>query len=729
MHRLLTRALLGCLPLLPVAAQAYTPTLYLTPDEATPVAQVAIAKHDPEAPVTLNADAMAMDEQNGVVIAQGNVEVMQGDMILTAQQITYYQRRDMVVATGEVTMLQPTGDVYFAEKAELKDGMKKAVINQFMARMKDNSVLAADRAVKINSSVTALKKASYTPCKLCPNSAPFWQMNAESIVVDDIDERMTYRGAFMEMFGIPMFYTPYLSHPTPDARGKSGFLAPVYTTNRYFGATAKVPYYWRIDEDQDLVVTPWMTASEGPLLELDYNQLTNNGDYEFRGSITNPSRLNDAGEDIGGNELRWHIFAQGAEQLDDHSRVGIDIQRTSDDTYLRRYGFGDQQALFSRAYYEQAEGRNFMLAQGLSIQGLRSADSGKTTPLVLPILQGFYETPANDFGMKFHLAADAQWLTREVGVDQRRVSVTPGMSMPIAMDSGQLLKATFNVRQDIYSGEDVPTNGGATSFDGTTTRTMPQAALEWRYPLINTFESGSWVVEPIALGVLQPNGKNPEEISNEDSSLIELSDTNLFSLERMPGLDLYDSGSRVAYGMRSHYYDASGVALDALVGQNYSVGGNTPFPNSTTEGEEFSDYIGRLGVSYAPVSLTYRFALDKNEMDFNRNEVAFGFSEPWITFSAGYRAIEDNRYIDDSQEALAYFAMPIDDQWSIYGSGRRDIELAQMVTANGGIIYKNECFNIMFDTLRVYARDRDITPTTEFTFRVAFKNLGEFGGQ
>jgi LPS-assembly protein len=720
---------LFCFAMLQPCAGVAAPGLYLNQQEDAPVTKVAIAPQEADAPVTFSADEMATDEQNGIVIARGNVEVMQGGMILMAKQITYYHKADLVVATGEVTMLQPTGDVYFAERAELKDAMKRAVIHDFKARLADKSVLVAREAIKVNSNVTALKNASYTPCNLCANTAPFWQMNAQSAVVDNIDERVTYRGAFMEMWGVPMFYTPYLSHPTPDASGRSGFLTPSYGTNPYFGGLVKVPYYWRISEDKDVVVTPWITTSEGPVLQGDYSQLTDGGKYRVRASATYPEKRDDNGNLTSGNELRGHLFARGEEMVNDDTRVGFDIQRTTDDTYLRRYSFGDQQTLFSRAYYEVAQGRNFALAQGLGIQGLRATDEGKSTPLLLPILQGYYETLAGGIdGLKFHVAADAQWLTREKGVDQRRISLTPGLTLPYVSEGGHILTTTLNLRQDIYNSQNVLL-GGTQEFSGTTTRTLPQAALEWRYPLINQLASGSLVIEPVVLAVAQTTGGNTSAIANEDSTLVELTDTNLFSINRMPGLDLIDSGSRVAYGVRGHYFADSGVAIEGMLGQNFNVERNTPFPNSTRQGERVSDYIGRVAANYTPVHFAYRFAVDKEEAQVNRHEVDLGFNQPWLSFAGSYREIRNNRFLPDSREAVLTASMPLVDEWSIYGSARRDLELSQMVTSGGGLIYQNECFTFALDSLRVFTRDRDIEPTTEITFRVAFKNLGEFGGR
>jgi LPS-assembly protein len=708
-------------------AHAVMPSVYLKPADAVPINPMTIAKQDPDQPVALSADEMAMDQPSGIVIARGNVEVMQGDSILTAKQITYFQKTDMVVAEGDVSVLQPSGDVFFSDRAVLKDAMKRAVISQFKARFADGSVLVADRAIKHNSEQTELRKASYTPCNLCPTAAPFWQMNAGDAFVDNMNERVTYHNAFMEIMGVPVAYTPYLSHPTPDARGKSGFLTPTYATNANLGALVKVPYYWRIGEDRDVVLTPWMTMDQGPVMQWDYNQLRNTGKYSIRGSVTYPKRIDDAGRELSGNELRGHLFAQGDELVADNTHVGFDIQHTSDETYLRRYSFGDQQALFSRLYAEYARGRNFALAEGVAIQGLRSTDNQKTTPLVLPTLQGYYETPAAASGLKFHVAADAQMLTREQGVDQRRLSVTPGATLPYVTDGGQVYTLRAGVRQDVYVSDNVVTGGGG-QFSGTTTRTIPQASLEWRLPLINPLPDATWLVEPIVLGVVQPTGNNPDKISNEDSRLIELNDTNLFSAERMPGLDLVDSGSRLAYGLRSQYSASDGMSFEGMLGQSYSFNSDTPFPNSTKEGEQFSDYIGRLGASYDGVALAYRFALDQQQLELNRNELSVTLNKPWLSLYSSYYSLKNNRYLKDSQEGLINATLPLSDEWSLYGNARRDLENDFTVTAGGGIIYKNECFTMMLDGLRIFTRDRDIEPTTQFTFRVGFKNLGEFGG-
>ena len=59
-----------------------------------------------EAPVLVTADQVQYDQELGLVVARGNVEISQKDQILLADTVTYNQRTDTVTASGHVSLLQ-----------------------------------------------------------------------------------------------------------------------------------------------------------------------------------------------------------------------------------------------------------------------------------------------------------------------------------------------------------------------------------------------------------------------------------------------------------------------------------------------------------------------------------------------------------------------------------------------------------------------------------------------
>lgn len=673
-----------------------------------------------DAPVTLEADRMGYDQEQQVVIAEGNVQVVQGDYILRADQITFYQQQDFMRADGNVSVLQPSGDIYFADNVELTGDMKSGIVLDFRARLSDNSVFAANEAERVNPAVTKMTKAVYSPCKLCEGKDPFWQMKASEVTVDNINETVEYKNARIEFGGIPAFYTPYFSHPTPDAGAKNGILLPEYSQSSLYGTTVRVPYYWRIAPDKEAVITPWYMSEDGVMLQSTYRQLTDRGSFEVQTSGMLPEER--AGVD---EEFRGHIFASGVQNRSDYSRWGFNINRASDDTYLRRYGFSNEFSLTSRLYAETAVGRNYALAESMVFQALRQADDSSLTPRILPSLSGYYETEPMTNGARLYGAANLQNLARPTGAEYQRASFTGGAKLPYVSTGGHVFEAELSVRTDAYSLNDVTLAAGGT-FEGEQYRALPQAALTWRYPLITRINDASLTVEPIVVGVAQPRGGNPEEIPNIDNRIVELTDTNIFSTQRMPGYDTVDSGSRVAYGIRSQMLFPEGQAIDAMLAQSYNAE-DTPFPNARVLGEELSDYIGRVGLRYDPISISYRFALDQGSFEPNRSEVWASYLHKRFQLTGAYLSVEDSPYVRDSQEALGSATLELSDEWSVFGSARRDLNFDAMVLASGGLIYTNECFSLLTQMERTYTRDRDIEPSTAISLRLGFKNLGEFG--
>ena len=78
-------------------------------------------------PVTFTADSVEYDRENSLVIAQGHVEAWQNDHVLRADHITFDRNTGVAAAKGNVALLEPDGQVLFADYAELTQDMKSGV--------------------------------------------------------------------------------------------------------------------------------------------------------------------------------------------------------------------------------------------------------------------------------------------------------------------------------------------------------------------------------------------------------------------------------------------------------------------------------------------------------------------------------------------------------------------------------------------------------------------------
>src|SRR5262249_31641062 len=118
-------------------------------------------------PVLLTADEVVVDEDLGIVTAQGNVELAQGERVLRADTLTYNRRTSVVTASGNVTTVEPTGEVLSADYVELTSDMREGAMRNLRLLIADQSRFAAVTARRADGSKTIMRKATYSPCEPC----------------------------------------------------------------------------------------------------------------------------------------------------------------------------------------------------------------------------------------------------------------------------------------------------------------------------------------------------------------------------------------------------------------------------------------------------------------------------------------------------------------------------------------------------------------------------------
>lgn len=684
-------------------------------------------------PALIKAKSLHHDQETGIITASDNVEITQGNRILVADKVTYNQNTDTIHATGNISILEPNGDVYFAHEVTLNNEMKEGFIKAIQARFRDGTLLAATSGERLDETTYALNEAVYSPCPVCSDDGekgePLWQLKAKKVKLDEEKQRIIYKHGFFEVYGTPIFYTPYFSHATPDADKKSGFLTPKYGSDSTLGTMVEMPYYINIAPNMDATLTPIMTSEEGEILSGEYRHLIDNGRYRLYGSITRPSKVDEFGNPIEGHELRGHIEGYGDFTLDHDWRWGFAAKRSTDDTYLRRYQFGNEDDLTSKLYAERIAGRSYTSIETLSFQGLQASDDPGKTPLILPIVQHHMEKNTGYRGSRWILDANSMVLLRDEGADSRRVSVKGGWTLPHITPSGHVFKLTTSLRGDVYSVNNVtdPFNPNGEDLDGIQTRALPQVEVDWSFPLVQQHNRSRIFLEPVANLIISPYGGNPDEIPNEDSQDLELSDDNLFTSNRFTGLDRIESGPRVNYGIRGGIDTSKNTHIGGLLGQNYRVKEDRNFTSRSGMDDNFSDYVGRITLSTHDIfDLAYRFRIDREEFVANRNEIDSTIDLHPISFGMNYLSLDED-FIGNNgkrEEISATTALALNDKWTLSGHARRDL------TSNGGLIYSGanllyagDCVDFTFSMYREFTRDRDIEPSTSFTFQVTLRNL------
>src|SRR6266702_1228694 len=108
---------------------------------------------DKNAPIVFQADEVQYDDQLALTVAKGHVEISQGGEVLLADTVTYNQRTDTITASGHVSLLEPTGEVAFADFMELRDSMNNVFAQNVRRLLADRSRLSANAGRRLRSTL------------------------------------------------------------------------------------------------------------------------------------------------------------------------------------------------------------------------------------------------------------------------------------------------------------------------------------------------------------------------------------------------------------------------------------------------------------------------------------------------------------------------------------------------------------------------------------------------
>jgi LPS-assembly protein len=744
------------------------------------LAQLSIGGHrqDRNAPVVFQADEVQYDEQLGLTVAKGHVEISQGGEILLADTVSYNQRTDTVTASGHVSLLTPTGEIAFADFMELRDSMNNAFAQNVRMLLADRSRLAANTARRTNGNRFELRRGVYSPCDLCrdnPSAPPAWQLRAREISDDKEYKLIEFRDVVMEIDGFPIFYAPYLSQPEPGVKRASGFLMPSFGNSNTTGFHFGLPYYWAISPDKDLTVSPRFYSRAGPLLATEYRQRFGNGTLEALGSL-NHSNAGAGSQTSTGQEWRGHVNASGIWDLDETYRTGFQLQRVSDQTYLLRFGFGIPllNAMISRAYLEGFDPRGSTDINAYVFQPLVPGLGDSTQPIVMPVANRSWLSEPDAWGGRWKLNANLLNIFREVGTQTRRLSLGSEWGKSFRDGIGGQYKFTWSLRGDAYSvnglsaksNPDLPSsffsqNGmppiTPISTDFLAARAFPQLGLTWSYPLVNRIEDTTAVIEPIAGAYAGPSFGNRHRIPDEDSIGYEFRDSDLFRPDRLAGYDILDTGQRVDYGLKLGVYNQDAGNYRMLVGQSYRAQDNPFLPPGSGAAQRLSDVVGRVVMSPSSyLDLIYRFRFDKSNLSNKTQEVGLAAGPQSLRVGTTFLLIAPQTQSDlvtnpatgqniiyGKREQLTVNATAkLTRYWSLVGS--ETLNLTNATNFVNGVptpqsnsvslyatlagVYQDECMAFIASVTQSGIRSGDVTPGVSVMFSIVFKNLGEIGG-
>lgn len=701
---------------------------------------------DGERQVAFEADSVAYDSDADAISASGNVILRSGDQSARANEVSWNRTTGVIVATGNVRLVDADGNQLFTDRVELTGELRAGAMENLLLALREGGRIAAERGERDDAGNIVLTRAAYSGCAVvdaegCPKK-PSWRITADRVIYDAESNTIRFRGAFLEVFGLRVLPMVGLSLRT-DGRASSGFLVPDFGYSRSNGFELSESYYLRFAENKDLLLSGYVYTETAPMVSAQYRHLTESGAYQVTGYVTYGTRI-PVGATVPTTEkdLRGYLFANGRFQLDPNWSVTGSARFATDRTFLRRYDISRDDRLRSTVNVERIDSDSYLSFAGWATQVLLTDQDQGLVPIALPVID--YRRRFDDplLGGRVELQANTLAITRLDGQDTQRAFVRGQWNLRRVTAWGQELVVTALARGDVYhSDQNLTTPTVSYRGDpGWQVRGVAIGAVDLKWPFVGEFLGGTQVLTPRVQVVASPPIRNLA-IPNEDSRAIDLEDSNLFALNRFPGYDRVEDGTRLTYGA-DWQLDWPGWRVRSTVGQSYRLSDKPSlFPDGTGLNEQFSDFVGRTEVRYRDfIKFTHRFRLDKDNFAVRRNEIDAAVGTDRTYVEVGYLRLDrdvDPTFEDlqDREELRAAARIAFSRYWSIFGSAvinLTDREEDPSFTADGfeplrhrlGVAYSDDCLEFGVTWRRDYVTIADAREGNAFGVFFSLKNLG-----
>ena len=639
---------------------------------------------------------------------------------IKSDKIYYNVKSEEVKASGNTELTNESGQRVKLNELTLSKGKTYASADDIEIWLGSHVYIKSDKITR-DGDETIAKHADFTACEGCDAYGNAWDIHARTIIHDATEKMLYFHNASFWIYdnNLPIFWLPYYEMPDPSVKYKTGFLTPSLNSTNGMGTQINIPFYVNISDRHDLTTTFSYLTNENPLFQAEHRLNLHRSEFRTKGSFTH----NEAGKN------RWHLYNDDVIEMGDNARTTVYIARTSDKTYLQKYGFYDYQPyLDSGAKVELFGQTSYVVADAHIFQELRSPAGNQqiASGNILPNIRGTYQTDPFWHETYFNFSGDVLAVSGDTADSQRAIGEARIIS-PWTLWGGNRLTLSAASRYDIYNFDKtaIYENDGVNgSFTGVKSRFLPSGYVEWGLPLYSADIKSDWtyIIEPRArLTIMEHTDKDSVFATDNDSAGRFLSDTTLFSNNRYAGYDVWENGNFVDYGARWAAFDSKNN-IEVFLGQTYDFTNDKEkfYDNGFRNG--FSDYIGRVAYSRDIFQISSRFRNNRDTMKINHteNSLYLGRGNNYVTFGH----IWDTQPIDiysggdkDTHEIATGAGLQLTKRINIKGSVIYNAYEHIVQRHSGGVFYEHPCYYFSLEYQRDNAIKEDYVGNTTFQFK------------
>ena len=286
----------------------------------------------------VNADSVESPDQT-VYHLTGHVKAIRADQELQANAADY---------NSDTTDYDARGNVHYQESEHLlsadhlvgntNNSTGVATGNVRFQMLDSHGNGTAVRGQMLDANRNSYSLATYSTCDI---GRHIWEIRAKKIDTDENTGRGVAHDATMTAFGVPFFYTPYMTFPLNDER-QSGFLYPYFEHTGEAGYQFRIPYYFNLAPNYDATLDPRYYTLRGAMLSGEFRYMfpKTSGIFEFDflpNDNYNDQKITPTSFDTQGTQRYSYKFINNT-QLWPGWSLNTNINRASDQNYLHDFG-------------------------------------------------------------------------------------------------------------------------------------------------------------------------------------------------------------------------------------------------------------------------------------------------------------------------------------------------------------------------------------------------------
>ena len=611
------------------------------------------------------------------------------------------------------------------EKKEMIGTDIKAYLNdeKFKADKRNKPRIFAN-SMKIKNLNTSFQKSSMTFCDYRKNDkCPPWQMLAKNISHNEKNKTIYYDNVVLKIYNIPVLYFPYFFHPDPSVDRRSGFLIPTFNNSKLLGASTAIPYFYDINYDKDLTITPKIFTEHNPLFLAEYKQAFKDSRLHIDTSYTEGLRKKTSKTQLGERSHFFLNFFKIFKKGNRENQIKLNIENASYRKYLKTYKIETDLVDYNKNILENYFSFNSSSEDGFfgfETQAFKDLRDNKQDRYEYITPSITYSKNLSDFKNLGSGNITSNFKIENYETNKTNKSFINDLSWShknYLFYNGIKSSILSEIKNVNYEAKNIP---GLKSEKSTEIYGAIGHFSELK--LFKDYSNNHrHFFTPKFLLRFAPGNMKKETDGGRISS------SNIFSLNRASSDDNFENGLSATLGFDYEIQKNKNSFLFSG-GQIINKKENKKMSSESSLDEKLSDFVASSNFNFNDkVKLNYNFSLDENYKKINYND--FQSTLNFDIFSMNFNYFKESEHYGENEYIESQFNFTTDRNKIISLKGKRNLITNSSDYYDLSYEYFNDCLRAGIVYRREFYNDSEIDPENTLMFKITLVPFGNLASQ